>query len=26
LPFREKLLQMGYNNVQFPALGDKINL
>jgi metallo-beta-lactamase family protein len=26
LPFREKLVQMGYNNVQFPAFGDKINL
>lgn len=26
LPFREKLLQMGYKNVVFPALGDKIIL
>jgi metallo-beta-lactamase family protein len=26
LPFREKLIEIGYNNVQFPASGDKINL
>ena len=26
LPFREKLLQLGYKNVFFPVLGDKINL
>jgi metallo-beta-lactamase family protein len=26
LPFREKLIQMGYNNVLFPVSGDKINL
>ena len=26
LPFREKLLQIGYKNVVFPALGDKIIL
>lgn len=26
LPFREKLLQRGYKNIEFPALGDKINL
>jgi len=26
LPFKEKLLQLGYKNVVFPALGDKINL
>lgn len=26
LPFREKLLQKGYKNIEFPASGDKINL
>lgn len=26
LPFREKLIQKGYKSVEFPALGDKINL
>lgn len=26
LPFREKLIQMGYKNVVFPALGNKIIL
>ncbi len=26
LPFREKLLQKGYKNIQFPASGDIINL
>ena len=26
LPFREKLIQKGYKSVEFPTLGDKINL
>jgi len=26
LPFREKLLQKGYKNVQFPASGEIINI
>ena len=26
LPFREKLLEKGFNNVQFPASGEIINI